>query len=117
MPVLPDAWTPQDLAGHLDRQGIKLSARARPLLNRGVRTAAALSDDRPDHSATVFVYRCEDEAGAVDQAASMGAGAFSAGRFAIGTRGEATDRDRELLARIETVLSTPVGLQATAAVE
>ena len=104
-----DSRTPEDLATYLARAGINVNVRSRPLLNRSGRTAMAMSDDLPERPATVFVYHCPNEADAREQAASMGTGAFASGRFALGTRGEATARDRELLAQIAGALIPPVG--------
>ncbi|WP_171475551.1 hypothetical protein [Frigoriglobus tundricola] len=113
----PDLQRPEELAARLARAGIDLSVRNRPLLTRPNRTAVELSDDLPGEPATVFVYHCLDDADAREQAQTMGAPAFACGRFAIGTRGGATTRDRELLARIETVLNQPIGMHAITLVE
>ncbi len=115
--LLPDVRTPEELAARLARAGINVSMRNRPLLNRPGRTVMALSDDVPDQPATVFVYNCLDDADARDQAASMSTGAFTSGRFAIGTRDDAAARDRDLLAKIEAALSAPIGSRAITVAE
>jgi hypothetical protein len=107
VPFPPPNWTHRDFADHLGRQGIVLTVRDRPLLSREDRVVAALSDDRATSAATVVVYRFTTEAGARELAAAEGGGAFAIGLFAVVLPLVPTDRDRDLLKRVEAALKNP----------
>lgn len=104
----PDDWTHRDLASHLTQSGIKVHVESAGLiLQAGSRPVSTLVESNADGFRTVLVYLCQNRRDAEEQAATMGAGAFAAGRFAIGVpypNDPQTARDAELLARIRAAL-------------
>lgn len=103
-----DDWTHRDLVRHLAQSGVNVRVESAGLiLKAGSRPVATLVETGAGGSRTVLVYLCPSRRDAEEQAATMGAGAFASGRFAIGVPDPDDPQaapDAELLARVRAAL-------------
>jgi hypothetical protein len=104
-----DDWTHRDLVTYLGKKGITLSIKSAGLiLNAGLRPVAAFAEGEDTRRPSVLVFLCSDARAAHELAATMGDGAFSFGRFALGSMGVDGSRekidDAGLLRRLAAIL-------------
>jgi len=97
----PESWSIDELAKYLNQKGVPINVRPNPQNNLADRTAFNFytgSETEP----CVLVYLCRDGTLAKDTAATLGADAFAAGRFAIGyLTGFQSAGSKQLLAKVK----------------
>lgn len=104
----PDDWTHKELAAHLAKKGVNLTVHAAGLPFTAHGLPVAFLHEPPDVGQPgVLVYLCRDRQHAREFAGTMGVGAMTFGRFAIGLDrvGREGIDDPTLLLRVSKALN------------